>query len=279
MGLKITGLVKFTPNAGGAGDANLTISNAGYSGTSFSVSTEDTIPTGIFFNPTGTKMFMVGINTDSIYQYTLTTGFDLSTASYDSVSLGIASEDTIPSGIFFNSTGTKMFMVGVGNDSVYQYTLGTGFNLSTASYDSVSLSVSTQDASPQAIFFNSAGTKMFMVGLSSDSVHQYTLTTSFDLSTASYDSVSLSVSTQDASPRSIYFNSTGTRMFIIGQSSDRVHQYSLTTGFDLSSVSYDSISLDVSTQDTNSQGIFFNSAGTRMFMVGSGSDSVYEYDL
>jgi hypothetical protein len=282
MGLKITGLVKFVPNAGtsGANDANLTISNASYSGTSFSVSGQDGLPTGIFFNDVGTKMFMVGYGNDRVHQYTLGTGFDLSSASYDSVSLDVSSQDNTPLGIFFNSTGTKMFMVGFGNDRVYQYTLSTGFDLSSASYDSVSFSVSSQDGLPTGIFFNSVGTKMFMVGANpSDSVHQYTLGTGFDLSTASYDSVSFDVSSQDIGPRGIFFNSTGTKMFMVGANNDRIYQYTLSTGFDLSTASYDSVSFDVSSQDTFPTGIFFNSSGTKMFMLGRSSDSVYEYNL
>jgi DNA-binding beta-propeller fold protein YncE len=210
-----------------AQDANLTIQNASYSGTSFDVSGQDDQPMGIFFNSVGTKMFMVGRNpSDSVHQYTLGTGFDLSSASYDSVTLDVSGQDDFPQGIFFNASGTKMFMVGNGNNSVHQYTLGTGFDLSTATYDSISLDVSSQDNNPQGIYFNSTGTKMLVVGRQNDSVYQYTLGTGFDLSTASYDSISFSVS-QDNSPSGIFFNPTGTKMFMVGQSTKLVYEYNL----------------------------------------------------
>jgi hypothetical protein len=118
---------------------------------------------------------MVGNQNDSVYQYTLSTGFDLSTASYDNVSFSVSGQDTGPPGIYFNSTGTKMFMVGNNSDSVYQYTLGTGFDLSTASYDSVSFSVTGQDTNPRGIFCNPTGTKMFVIGLATDAVYEYDL--------------------------------------------------------------------------------------------------------
>jgi hypothetical protein len=226
MGLKITGLVKFIPNAGSAQDENLTIQNASYSSTSFSVSSQDGFPQGIFFNPAGTKMFMSGTGSDTVYQYSLSTGFDLSTATYNSVSFSVSGQDGIPRGVYFNNNGTKMFIAGGGNDSVFQYTLTTGFDLSTASYDSVSFSISGQD-SPEGIFFNSTGTRMFMVGVNTDAVYQYSLSTGFDLSTASYDSISFSVSGQDSSPYSIFFNPTGTKMFVLGNSTDSVYEYDL----------------------------------------------------
>jgi hypothetical protein len=117
-----------------------------------------------------------------------------------------------------------------------------------------------------------------MVGTGSDSVHQYSLSTAFDLSTASYDSVSFSVSGQDTSPTSIAFNNDGTKMYVVGVSNDRVHQYSLSTAFDLSTASYDSVIFSVNSQDPSPYGIAFNTDGTKMYMIGISSDSVYEYN-
>jgi hypothetical protein len=120
-------------------------------------------------------MFIPGTSSDSVYQYTLTTGFDVSTASYDNVSFDVSGQDGFAEGIFFNSTGKKMFMVGRSTNSVYQYTLNTGFDVSTASYDSVSFDISGQDDNSGGIFFNPTGTKMFIVGSQNDSVYEYNL--------------------------------------------------------------------------------------------------------
>lgn len=97
------------------------LSNVTYDSVSFSVSSQDGTPTDIIFNDDGTKMYLVGFNSDSVHQYSLSTGFDLSTASYDSVSFSVSSQDTLPAGITFNGDGTKIYMVGISTDSVYQY--------------------------------------------------------------------------------------------------------------------------------------------------------------
>jgi 6-phosphogluconolactonase (cycloisomerase 2 family) len=253
------------------------VSNASYDSVSFSVTSQDTSPLGIAFSTEGTKMFMVGSANGSVFQYTLSTGFDLSTASYDSVSFSVASEDGSARDITFNTDGTKLYYLGSSTDSVHQYTLSTGFDLSTASYDSVSLDVSGQETNPTGITFNTDGTKMFVGGYNSDSVHQYTLSTGFDLSTASYDSVSLDVSGQDSLPRDIAFNTDGTKMYMVGSTGDSVYQYTLTTGFDLSTASYDSVSFSVSGQDAEPRDITFNTDGTKMYMVGITNDTVYQY--
>ena len=54
--------------------------------------------------------------------------------------------------------------------------LAAGWDLSTASYDNVSFSVSSQESYPFGIFFKPDGTKMYVMGYSSGKVHQYSLT-------------------------------------------------------------------------------------------------------
>ena len=254
---------------------NMTALN--YDSVSFDVSGQDTQPRGISFNTTGSKMYMVGSSNDSVYQYTLSTPFDLSTASYDNVSFSVAGQDTQPHDITFNSDGSKMYMVGTTSDSVFQYTLSTPFVLSTASYDNVSFSVAGQDTQPHDITFNSDGSKMYMVGYSNDSVFQYTLSTPFDLSTASYDNVSFSVAGQDATPYDIAFNNDGSKMYMAGYTNKTVFQYTLSTPFDLSTASCDNVSFSVAAQNTQPIGIAFNNNGSKMYMVGGGGDSVFQY--
>jgi sugar lactone lactonase YvrE len=253
------------------------IPSASYDSVSFSVASQETSPQGLAFNTDGTKMYIVGITSDSVFQYTLSTAFDLSTASYGSVSFSVASENTEPYDLTFSNDGTKMFIMGSSPNEVFQYTLSTAFDLSTASYDSVSFSVSSQGISPQGIAFNSDGTKMYMVGNNENEVFQYTLSTAFDLSTASYDSVSFSVASQETSPQGIAFNSDGTKMYMVGISSDTLYQYTLTTGFDLSTASYDSVSFSLVSEEAQPRGITFNATGTKMYIVGSTGDSVYQY--
>ena len=251
------------------------LGSASYSSVSFSVTSQETSPTGVAFNTNGTKMFVVGATGDDVNEYTLSTGFDVSTATY-SQNFSVASQDTSPSGIAFNANGTKMFMVGITSDAVYEYTLSTGFDVSTASYSSTSLSVSTQDTIPTGIKFNTDGTKMFITGALNDSVFEYNLSTGFDLSTATY-SQSFSVVSQDSNPHDIAFNADGTKMFISGLINGAVYEYTLSTGFDVSTASYSSISFSVSSQDGSPTGLAFNTDGTKMFIVGNDNDSIFEY--
>ena len=255
------------------------LAGAVYASKSFSVASQDSTPRSIAFNADGTAMFMVGSGNDTVFQYTLSTGFDVSTASYASKSFSVASQDTAPSGLAFNTDGTSMFIVGLANDTVYQYTLSTGFDVSTASYASKSFSVSSQATSPQSIAFNADGTAMFVLDYGNVTVYQYTLSTGFDVSTASYASKSFDASSQGSEMQSAIFSTDGTSMLIILDSSDTVFQYTLSTSFDVSTASYASKSFDVSSQDGQPTNLAFNADGSSMYLVGGANDSIFQYTL
>jgi hypothetical protein len=255
-----------------AGNLPYDVSGASFDSVSFSVASQDSTPTGVAFNNNGSKMFVVGFSTDAVFEYTLSTGFDISTATF-SQSFSVASQETSPTGIAFSPDGTKMFVTGYVGDDMNEYTLTTGFDVSTASFTQ-NFSIAGEEIFPTGVAFNTDGTKMFISGQGGDDVNEYDLSTGFDLSTASY-SQSFSVAAQDDSPYGITFNSDGTKLFVLGTQNDKVYQYSLTTGFDISTASFAS---DFSiTQDTSPTGIDFNNDGTKFFVVGAGSDTVYQY--
>jgi sugar lactone lactonase YvrE len=257
------------------------IENASYDSKSFAVSSQDTFPTGVAFNPSGTKMYIVGNGNDRIYEYDLSTANDVSTATYNSVSFDNSSQATAATGMVFNNDGTKMYIVSGGlSRYVYQYSLSTAYDVSSASYDSVSLNVGTESTDPTDLRFNNDGSKLFVLqAASADSVFQYSLTSNFDLSTASYDSVSFSVGSQDSTPTSLSFNSDGSKMFIIGTATDKTYQYSLSTNFDISTASYDNIFFDQSVPSSEGQprGLAFSDYGDKLYVVGYDQDTVYQF--
>ena len=120
-------------------------------------------------------MYAVGTFNGAIYQYNLSTPWDISTTSYSGVSLSVVAQDLSALDIFAKPDGTSIFIMGNQNDSVYEYTLSTPWDLSTASYSGNSYSVVTQDSIPTGLSFKSDGIKMYMLGSVTSSVYQYTL--------------------------------------------------------------------------------------------------------
>ena len=107
--------------------------------------------------------------------YCFATAWDVSTASYDSKYKDVNSEDGYPFDVAFKPDGSKMYIVGYDNKTVYQYSLSTAWDVSTASYNSKSKSVSSEDSSPRSVAFKSDGSKMYIVGTGNDTVYQYSM--------------------------------------------------------------------------------------------------------
>ena len=149
------------------------LSNAVYSGVSFSLAAQDTIPTDIFFKSDGAKMYVLGDSGNDVNEYDLSTAWDISSASYLQ-NFSIASQETNPTGLFFKPDGLKMYVAGNSGNDINEYNLSTAWDISSASYLQ-NFGVGAQDATPQGVFFKPDGTKMYVVGSNTDSVFAYDL--------------------------------------------------------------------------------------------------------
>jgi sugar lactone lactonase YvrE len=232
-----------------------------------SIDTQDLTPMGICFNNDGTKLYEVGVGSDKIHEYELSTAYDISTAVFTQ---SIDTQDAKPADICFNNDGTKLYEVGYESDKIYECELSTAYDISTAVFTQ---SIDTQDLIPMGICFNNDGTKLYEVGSSSDKIYEYELSTAYDISTATYTQ---SIDTQDTEPRGICFNNDGTKLYEVGRSSDKIYEYELSTAYDISTATY---TQSIDTQDSSPQGICFNDDGTKLYEVGVGSDKIYEYEL
>ena len=232
----------------------------------------------IFFKPDGTKLYAIGYTNDTVYEYGLSTAFDLSTATLNGNTKSIAAQSGVTPSLVFKTDGTKMYALGGG--SVFQYSLSTAWDVSSASYDSKSLTVSSQDSNSSGIWFKSDGTEMYMCGYTNDSIFQYDLATPWDVSTGAYASISFNMSATSTQPRNMYFNSTGTILFLADTlNPDKVFKFVLSTAWDITTISFSS-SLDVSAQAAKAVDVVLNADGTKMYVADSeNTNTIYQYAL
>ena len=120
---------------------------------------------------------------------------------------------------------------------------------------------------------------MFILGSTGDDVNEYALSTAWEVNTATF-TTNFSFASQDTDPRGLYFKPDGTRMYICGQTGvsptgDYARSYTLSTPWDISTASYDSILFNVGAQDTVPQGIYLRDDGSKMYIVGSTNDRIY----
>ena len=239
------------------------------------VSAQDIVPRGMAFNGNGSKVYMVGSDNDGIYEYNLSTAYDVSTGVYNDF-LNVSAQDDIPAELIFNNDGSKLYMVGWINDRIYEYNLSTAYDVSTGVYND-NLYVGTQDISPTGMGFNNDGSKLYVVGDSNNRIYEYNLSTAYDVSTGTYNDY-LYVGSQDIYPNAMAFNNDGSKVYMVGLDNDKIYEYNLSTAYDISTGVYNDY-LDVGTQDGYPSGITFNNDGSKVYMVGSGNDGIYEYNL
>ena len=244
------------------------------------ITSEEDKPNGFTFNNDGTKMFITGHIGDDVNEYTLSTAFDVSTASFVD-SFSTKSEDSQSRDVKFNQDGTKMFVLGQINISVCEYTLSTGFDVSSTVTFIDCKSVSPVEFAEE-LAFSPDGTKMFVLDNTGNDVNEFKLTTGFDVSTASYVQT-FSVDDQEANPTGLAFTYEGTTMFVTGWSGDDINEYTLSTAFDVSTASFvDSFYMtdgSYGIRETYPTSLAFSSDGSKLFTLGREWDEVQEWTL
>jgi len=265
----------------------------------------ETDPQGLTFSEDGTKMFVVGMTNDTVYEYILGGSITNSSGTFSFPgpyclgtahkisAFNIADPTDDSTAISFSNDGLKMFIVGQGGSTgkVYEYTLtenfvtngtGKGYGFSTSTTFVDAFDVSDEDNEPEGIAFSNDGLKMFIVGTSNDSIFQYTLSEHFDISTASYASKSYDIDGPDdereETPTGIAFSNDGRKMFVVGTENDNVYEFTLSENFDVSTASYVD-SFDVSGAENDPRDMAFDYSGRYMFILGKTGDDVTVYKL
>ncbi len=242
---------------------------------------------GITFKPDGTKMFVVGMSQNKIFEFDLSTAFDISTATKNSNEYLHLSEQIDAKDIKFNSDGTKLFLAGTDDQEINEYNLSTAYDVSTSTHQNVYFNGDGLDF--VAIAFNTNGTKLFIYDATgNDSIKQYSLGSPFDLSNAvlqkEYTGTSSKTLRQiNGTPQGFAFSSDGTKMYVTGTGTQKIKEFTLSTPYDLSNVTLESSGYDLSGQIEEPSGIAFSADGLKLFILdfknNAANRDVNEYDL
>tara|TARA_R100001086_G_scaffold88891_1_gene43563 strand:- start:4 stop:822 length:819 start_codon:yes stop_codon:yes gene_type:complete len=262
---------------GGFAPATWSLSGMSYDSKSGDVSVEVTSPQGLFFKSDGTKCYVICIGTDKIYQYSLSTAWDISTISYDSVSLDISARDTLGRPVRFSDDGSYLYFAGTTSDDVFQFTMSTAWDLSTATYTRV-FDVSGATSAPLAEF-NADGTKMYISDPIADDIEQYGLSTAWDISSASLDSKNFASGAETDNHFNIRVSPDGGVLLIVDLTNNNIEQFSLSTTDDISTASYDSVTGDASGQCSALTDIYVKADGSKLYALCQTNDAIYQYSL
>ncbi len=208
---------------------NFDISSGTFTQIALSVSAQTTTPMSIIFNDDGTKLYVLGAAAaaDNIYEYALSTNFDISSGSFTQIALFVGTQDTSPSDFIFNDDGTKLYMLGDAGNDINEYALSSAFDISSGIFTQIALDVSGQETAPSSMIYNNDGTKLYVMGLIGDDINEYALSSAYDISSGTFTQIALSVSAQEANPTDMIYNNNGTKLYVMGISGRDINEYAL----------------------------------------------------
>ena len=166
------------------------------------------------------------------------------------------------------------------NDGSTQTSAQDGFlgHISTAVFKN-NFSTAGQDTSPRDMQFKPDGTKVYISGVQGDGiVWEYDLSYPWNISSMTYNSNYFSVETWENNPMGLFIRNDGKKMYICGSGGDEVNEFNLGTAWDITSANWVSL-FDVSDNETQPAGVEFRPDGKKMYIIGTSSDAVNEYDL
>lgn len=234
-----------------------------------SASTGSSTIKNIVFSSDGAKLYALKGNI--VYQYTLSTAWDITTLSYTGYSKTIT---VTVNDLDLASDGTKLFVLG-DNEYVHEISMSTPYDLSTGTVAQKGFVRGFLYNNGKGIAVSPDGTKLYSSSnpyYMAATVYQLSMTTAFDTTTlpatAPAPTAGISVNrggrTNNVSP-------DGTKIY--GSFNGPYYQYNLTTPWNIMTLT-SGTNQEVVFPNTYSEGVAFNSDGTKAFYGGQQIDSL-----
>ena len=256
--------------AGGVGGISYQLSDMSYDSVSATVASS-TLTAGLYFKNDGSKVYFLEVEVSpssvKVREVDFSTNWDITTGTAGGLSSSFYSTTGYAKDLYIKPDGTKAYILGYGgSDAVHQLSFSTAWDPTTLSLDGVSVAVTSV---PFCFSFKPDGTKFYVGDNTANRIYQYSLSTAWDISTASYDFVSFSLSATDPKkyyPRGLDFSADGSSFLVFTNNDDSVHQYNMSTPWDVSTASIDT-SLNVSAQVSDVGALRWNDDGTKFYLI------------
>lgn len=170
------------------------------------------------FRPDGLKAYVSSLNYKNIYEYNLSTAWNVSTLIYSGKNTSFATETIRPYSLTFKPDGLKLYMTTI-EGFWLEYDLSIAWDISTMVFNQQIIN------SGKDIRFSPDGLKIFKI--EDTIIVEYELSIAWDISTAVTNGIALSVGYVAAGTNafhSLQFNANFTKMYI-GHSQDPKYIY------------------------------------------------------
>jgi DNA-binding beta-propeller fold protein YncE len=204
--------------------------------------------------------------------------FDLAEYSADAGQTLNVNSGTFRRGVYVSPDGTQLFVTDRTNSEFVSIPLSTPFDLTTAGS---AVTGGTTIVEPAGIFIKPDGTKAYISQRAGPrAIHQYTMSTPWDVTTMSYDNVSVTPDNIGTfSSNDLSFSNDGTKLYIALDSGNqgRLQEFSLGTPWNLSTATYSNQFTDPS---VDVEGVAVTSSGQHL-IIGTDfpGERFYELEL
>jgi len=248
---------------------------------------------GFHMSVDGTKVYLTATfqaaGSFSAQQFSLSTPFDISTLSFDFEKVYNPTNPINASqqGCFIKDDGTIFYVVmdtrfssGPPPSVIYAIPLSTAFDFTTLSNTLIPISIAGLAISTiQGSFFKPDGTEYYF-GDRNGIVYQTTLSIPWDLTSNSNLKTATTLSEGGAANNgnAPIFNLLGSKMYISSGNSNTIFEYSVTTPWDITTISYLGKSSAVP-QVSNPQIIHISEDGKNFYILSRTSNSIQQYTI
>tara|TARA_R110001583_G_scaffold5763_1_gene30594 strand:- start:165 stop:2759 length:2595 start_codon:yes stop_codon:yes gene_type:complete len=265
------------------GNGENNIENLVYKGDEFSVNSQEPNAYQITFSPDGTRMYLIG-DKDIIYQYSLSTPWEISTMAYVGASPDLTAVDNNMQSLAISADGMQVYTGGNENNKIYQFTLTTAWDITTCPSSATkefalpSVGAGSGDSQPTSISFSPNGKYIFIL-VSGGFIRRFVLSVAWDITTATEDR-SASFREYTTTPWGMQFSNDGKKMFLYQLLSDWMVEIDLSIPWDIQTgTAYYKRRWNDTGNLGQAQSIYINPSGSRLYAYDTTGNDVTQYNF
>ncbi len=250
-----------------------------------SISSQDTSPRDVFLSPDGLKAWMLGESTNALYEYDLSIAGEISSGvysgnSFDVTTLPPSGTEGFSQGFNWSHDGHTLWILGGNFNRIYQLNVPTAFSIASIVDSATFFGIGSQTGAATGVFVNASQTKVYVSSSVPAEIFEYDMLIKKDITSLVYNNVHLDVSSVDTAPRSVILKPDGKKLYFNGVQNDNVCTYNLSIPHSLATaVHIPEENLNINPPEGFPTGIFINGDGGDIYVVGQGTDTIYQYRL
>ena len=239
----------------------------------------ETAPTGIYMKEDGYNMFVVGTNTDLVLDFKLSRQYDITTAVLDKRSAATTTYDPAPNDLTFKPDGTMLYLTGINNDRITQYSMSEAWNVNTATYlTSFNVSSTSGYTSPIGLNLSRDGQYLYIIDSVADELVQFSMSTAWYVNTASYLTKKY-VGGFETNGSAVYFRANGDSLFIVGSTNDVIREFRLSTAWNVNTATIYANSGVLTGFAPSASGLTFANNGSMVYLTDATYDLIHQLPM